>query len=208
MVAMVRLKIRVSPAHSRPWPLPFRRYAFALSASQFWLTSDRAQVDWRALLGSIHPTRQGIDMKSLSKLEIEAYIPHRDPFLWIDEVREVSAKRIVARKFIDAGIDAFRGHYPGKPVFPGVLLVEAAMQAGGVLLAKFPAGQIPDGHVPVVTRINNVKFRRMVRPGDTLEIEVELEGNVANAFFLNAKVLVGGKIAVQFDYTCATAEVP
>lgn len=147
-------------------------------------------------------------MTSLSKQEIEKHIPHRDPFLWIDEVPEISEKRIVARKFVDAEIDAFRGHFPGKPVFPGVLLVEAAMQAGGVLLARLPAGQIPDGHVPVVTRINNVKFRRMVRPGDTLEIEIELQGNVANAFFLNAKVLVGGKIAVQFDYACATAEVP
>jgi 3-hydroxyacyl-[acyl-carrier-protein] dehydratase len=145
---------------------------------------------------------------SLSKQEIQTHIPHRDPFLWIDEVPEVSERRIVARKFVDATIDAFRGHFPGKPVFPGVLLVEAAMQAGGVLLARLPAGRVPAGHVPVVTRINNVKFRRMVRPGDTLEIEVELDGNVENAFFLEAKVMVGGKLAAQFSYSCATAEFP
>lgn len=146
-------------------------------------------------------------MTSLSKQEIQDHIPHRDPFLWIDEVTEISEKRIIARKFIEPELDAFRGHYPGKPVFPGVLIVEAAMQAGGVLLARLPAGQIPEGHVPVVARIHNVKFRCLVRPGDMLEIEVELEGNVANAFFLTAKVTVGGKTAVQFDYSCATAEV-
>lgn len=146
-------------------------------------------------------------MTSLSKQEIQTHIPHRDPFLWIDEVLEISENHIIARKFVDAGIDVFRGHYPGKPVLPGVLLVEAAMQAGGVLLARLPAGQIPAGHVPVVARINNVRFRRMVRPGETLEIEVKLEGNVDHAFFLKAKVMVGGKLAVQFDYACATAEI-
>ena len=146
-------------------------------------------------------------MASLSNQEIQTHIPHRDPFLWIDEVPEVSESRIVARKFVDPKSDVFRGHYPGKPVFPGVLLVEAAMQAGGVLLARLPAGRIPEGHVPVVARINNVRFRRIVRPGDTLEIVVELQGNVGNAFFFHAKVMVGGKIAAQFDYSCATAEV-
>lgn len=146
-------------------------------------------------------------MTSLTREEIQKHIPHRDPFLWIDDVPEILERRIVARKFVDPGLDAFRGHYPGTPVFPGVLLLEAAMQAGGVLLARLPAGQIPVGHVPVVTSINNVKFRRIVRPGDTLEIKVELEGNVDHAFFLNAMVTVGGKTAVKFDYACATAVV-
>lgn len=146
-------------------------------------------------------------MAGLTHAEILEHIPHRDPFLWIDEVTEVSDTRIVARKLIHPEIDVFRGHYPGRPIFPGVLLVEAAMQAGGVLLARLPAGQVPPGHVPVVTRVNNVKFRRMVRPGDTLEIEVDLEGQVANAFFLKAQVKVAGKTAAQFDYACATAPV-
>lgn len=144
-------------------------------------------------------------MQSLTKQEICELIPHRDPFLWVDEVVEVSDTRIHARKFIDPGLDVFRGHYPGQPVLPGVILCEAAMQAGAILIARLPEGAIPAGHVPVATRINNVKFRKLVRPGDTLEIEVELTERLAQAFFMTARVKVGGKSAAQLDFACTTA---
>ena len=72
----------------------------------------------------------------LTRDEIQRLIPHRDPFLWIDEVVDESANRLVARKMIPADLDIFRGHYPGRPVLPGVLLCEAAMQAGAVLIAR------------------------------------------------------------------------
>ncbi len=147
----------------------------------------------------------------LTKDEICRLIPHRDPFLWIDEVLEESANRLVARKKIPADLELFRGHYPGRPVFPGVLLCEAAMQAGAVLIARqIPAVQaggspLPTGRVPVATRINNVKFRQMVRPGDVLEIEVELTERLAEAFFLTARIRVAGKIAAQLEFACALA---
>ena len=142
----------------------------------------------------------------LTKDEICRLIPHRDPFLWIDEVVEESENRLVARKFVDPGLDVFRGHYPGRPVLPGVLLCEAAMQAGAVLIARlgFPAREAA-GRVPVATRINNVKFRQMVRPGDTLEIEVELRERLADAFFLSARIQVCGKTAAQLEFACALA---
>lgn len=138
----------------------------------------------------------------LSKQQICNLIPHRDPFLWIDEVTDLSDTRIIARKHIAAELDLFRGHYPGKPVLPGVMLCEAAMQAGAVLVAH--AGtSLPAGHVPVATRLNNVKFKHMVRPGDTLEIEVELTEKLTNAYFLSARVRVAGRTAAQFDFACA-----
>jgi 3-hydroxyacyl-[acyl-carrier-protein] dehydratase len=77
------------------------------------------------------------------------------------------------------------------------------MQAGAVLLAKYATGV--DGGVPVATRMNNVKFKTMVRPGDTVELEVDLVERMADAFFLNAKVTVGGKTAVTFDFACKMA---
>ena len=95
------------------------------------------------------------------------------------------------------------GHYPHFPLTPGVLLCEAAMQAGAVLLAKVVADN-PDS-VPVVSRMNNVKFKTMVRPGDTMTLEVELTEQMAGAFFLNAKVTVGDKTAVTFDFACKMA---
>jgi 3-hydroxyacyl-[acyl-carrier-protein] dehydratase len=145
-------------------------------------------------------------MPALSKSDIERLIPHRDPLLWIDEVTELSPRRIVARRFVDPGLDVFRGHYPGRPVLPGVFLCETAMQAGAILIASQSDEAIPPGHVPVATRINNVKFKQMVRPGDTLEIEVELTDRLAGAFYMAAKVRVAGKTAATFDFACTAAE--
>lgn len=141
----------------------------------------------------------------LNRDQICELIPHRDPFLWIDEVVSLEGQRIVARKFISPDLDVFRGHYPGRPILPGVLLCEAAMQAGAILIARQPGDPLPAGHVPVATRINNVKFKQMVRPGDVIDIEVELTEKLAQAFYLTAKVKVQNKLAAQLDFACTAA---
>lgn len=135
--------------------------------------------------------------------QIKKCIPHREPFLWVDEVVELSDTRIRARKFVDPALDVFRGHYPNQPILPGVLLCEAAMQAGAILISQRPDGAVTAGQVPVATRINNVKFRQMVRPGDVLDIEVTLTERRANAFFLEGKVSIGDKVAMRFDFACS-----
>jgi 3-hydroxyacyl-[acyl-carrier-protein] dehydratase len=134
---------------------------------------------------------------------IKTAIPHREPFLLVDEIVEQSDDRILCRKQFTGDEFWYRGHYPKFPLTPGVLLCEAAMQAGAVLLSKFASeGQ---GGVPVVTRMNNVKFKSMVRPGDAVDLEVELVERMADAFFMNAKVTVDGKLAVTFDFACKMA---
>ncbi len=143
-------------------------------------------------------------MPVLTRTEIEQLIPHRDPFLWIDEVTELTDSKIVAKKHIAAELDVFRGHYPHFPILPGVLQLEAAFQAGAILIAK--SQQVEEGQVPVITRVNNTKFRQMVRPGDTLDIEVELTERVANAFFLTGKVSVNGQVSVRLEFACAAAK--
>jgi 3-hydroxyacyl-[acyl-carrier-protein] dehydratase len=135
---------------------------------------------------------------------IKSAIPHREPFLLVDEIVEQTESRIVCRKRFAGDEFWYSGHYPQFPLTPGVLLVEAAMQAGAVLLAKYVAGS--SGGVPVATRINNVKFKSMVRPGDTVDLEAELVERVADAFFLNAKVTNGGRPAVTFDFACKMAK--
>ena len=139
----------------------------------------------------------------MSSEEIKSAIPHREPFLLVDEIVEQSDNRIVCRKRFTGDEFWYRGHYPEFPLTPGVLLVEAAMQAGAVLLAQYADKSA--GGVPVATRINNVKFKQMVRPGDTIEMQVELVERLADAFFLKAGVTVGGKTAATFDFACKMA---
>ncbi len=137
--------------------------------------------------------------------EIKKCIPHRDPFLWLDEVIEINDKQIIARKYLDPDLPVFQGHYPNHPVFPGVLQCEMAMQAGAVFISKI--AEIEEGTVPVATRLNNVQFRKMVGPGDTLEIIVELTEHLSNAFFLKAKILHEGKVTTRCEFACAAAKV-
>jgi 3-hydroxyacyl-[acyl-carrier-protein] dehydratase len=136
---------------------------------------------------------------------IHRAIPHRDPFLLVDEILSQDERRIVCAKQLTGREFWFAGHYPGQPIMPGVLLCEAAMQAGAILLSKFveePVGQ----KVPVATRMNDVRFKKMVRPGDRIELDVELTERLANAFFLKAKVTVGGKVAARFEFACTLAD--
>lgn len=134
--------------------------------------------------------------------EIHAAIPHRAPFLFIDEVVERDERRIVCRKTFRADEFFFQGHYPQFPITPGVLLCEAAMQAGALLLS----GQFGDRQgVPVATRMNDVRFKRTVRPGETIEIEVELVERLADAFFLKAKVSCDQRVAVRLEFACTLA---
>jgi 3-hydroxyacyl-[acyl-carrier-protein] dehydratase len=139
----------------------------------------------------------------MSREAIKSAIPHREPFLLIDEIIEQTADRIVCRKTFTGSEFWYAGHYPAFPLTPGVLLCEAAMQAGAVLLAKVVADN-PD-HVPVVSRMNNVKFKAMVRPGDTVLLDVTLTEQLAGAFFLDAKVLLNERPAVTFDFACKMA---
>src|SRR3990172_3517993 len=141
----------------------------------------------------------------MSHEAIKAAPPPGEPFLLLDEIVEQSESRIVCRKRFTGEEFWFAGHYPDFPITPGVLLCEAAMQAGAVLLAKHTAN-MPG--VPVVTRMNNVKFKAMVRPGDTVTLEAELKDELSGAFYLDARVKNGDATAVTFDFVCKLAEPP
>ena len=140
----------------------------------------------------------------MSTAEILAAIPHRSPFLFVDEIVDRDEMRIHCRYAWRPDAFFYQGHYPGFPLTPGVLLCEAAMQAGAILLSAFAP---PDAsRVPVATRINDVRFKRMVRPGETIDIEVEIKERLADAFFLSAKVTCCDKLAVRFEFACAMAK--
>lgn len=101
--------------------------------------------------------------------EIKSILPHRPPFLFVDEVTEISDTRIVAKRNIRADEYFFSGHFPQEPIMPGVLIVEALAQAGGIMLLRKHKGAIP-----LFMGIDHARFRKIVRPGDTLIMVVEL----------------------------------
>lgn len=139
----------------------------------------------------------------MSRQAIYDAIPHREPFLLVDEIVEQAETRIVCTKTFQGDEEFFAGHYPGFPLVPGVLLCEAAMQCGAILLARHMSAS--PGKVPVATRMNDVRFKRIVRPGETIRMEVDLSERLADAFFLKAKVTVAGQVAVRFEFACTAA---
>jgi 3-hydroxyacyl-[acyl-carrier-protein] dehydratase len=133
--------------------------------------------------------------------DIFKILPHRYPFLLIDRVLElVRMKRIVALKNVTITEPFFQGHFPDKPIMPGVLIVEAIAQAGGLLLLT----EVPnrDELLMVFTGIEKARFRRPVVPGDQLRIEVEVRAWRITAARLEGKAYVNGKVAAEATVTC------
>jgi 3-hydroxyacyl-[acyl-carrier-protein] dehydratase len=142
------------------------------------------------------PEKNSMDIDDIFNL-----LPHRYPFLLIDRVIElVRTKSIVALKNVTIGEPFFQGHFPNKPIMPGVLIVEAIAQAGGLLLLK----EIPnrDEMLMVFTGIERARFRRPVVPGDQMRIEVSVKAWRMTAARLEGKAYVDGKVACEATVTC------
>jgi len=139
--------------------------------------------------------------------EVKAAIPHREPFLFVDEIVECDENRILCKKTFHGDEFFFAGHYPGRPIVPGVLQCEAAMQAGAILLTRIFKDEDVSGRLPVVAKMGEVRFKKVVHPGDTLMLEVKFKNKMAGAYFLHAKVTVDGKTAAQFEMACALTKL-
>jgi 3-hydroxyacyl-[acyl-carrier-protein] dehydratase len=142
----------------------------------------------------------------MDRAAIEAVIPHRAPFLFVDRVIESGERAITTEWDVGAGLDAFRGHYPGAPILPGVLTSEFAFQSAAVLLMTTIAASVPAGAVPVLTRIEDARFKRAVRPGETLRAVVELVERVGPACFLGAKITCEGATVLKVRFTVALVD--
>ncbi len=134
--------------------------------------------------------------------KIKSLLPHRYPFLLVDRVLEIGEKNIVAIKNVTANEEFFNGHFPGAPVMPGVLQVEALAQAG-CLLTLENTDENPDEIIIVFSGINKARFRRPVVPGDQLRMEVELISMRRNFLTMYGTATVEGDLACELEATAA-----
>lgn len=147
-------------------------------------------------------------MTTLSIDEIMEILPHRYPILLVDRVIACDdEKRIVGIKNVSVNEPFFQGHFPGTPVMPGVLQLEAMAQTAGILLKR--VGGINEG-LPFFMAIDKAKFRRVVKPGDQMRIEIELTKVRSRTARFQAKVLVDGTLASEAEMMCmiTDAEAP
>jgi 3-hydroxyacyl-[acyl-carrier-protein] dehydratase len=140
----------------------------------------------------------------MERNEIETLIPHRHPFLWIDRVEELDpGVRCVAVKFVDPVLPIFSGHFPAKPILPGVLLIEAVAQTAGVMLgsASPPGSQNTPGEVALLAAVNRFKFLKPVTPGQELRIETKKLTAAGQLACIGGTVWVGAEMVASGELT-------
>ena len=137
--------------------------------------------------------------------EIHRRIPHRKPFLFIDEIVEISENGAVARLTVSPELPFFEGHYPGHPIMPGVLLCESVFQTGAIYLAEKLGSDAlnVDKVTPVLSRIRDARFKRMVLPGDTIEVTVKEKDQIGKFYNLTGEIRKEGKTAVTVSFALA-----
>jgi 3-hydroxyacyl-[acyl-carrier-protein] dehydratase len=134
---------------------------------------------------------------------IQEFLPHRYPFLLVDRVVELEVgKRVLAYKNVSANEAYFQGHFPQRPVMPGVLVIEALAQAGGVLSQVTHRGG-KEGRLSYLVKVDNAKFSRMVVPGDRLDLEVTIKREIRNMTMYCGIARVDGEQVACADILCA-----
>lgn len=135
--------------------------------------------------------------KQLDINELKKILPHRYPFLMVDRVLELNEGKIIAIKNVTANEPIFQGHFPGHPIFPGVLILEAMGQAGGIMTMK--SFDKPEEKVAYFMSIDKAKFRAPVTPGDTMRFEIEMTKQKGRIGVCNGKTYVGEKLVCEAE---------
>jgi 3-hydroxyacyl-[acyl-carrier-protein] dehydratase len=142
----------------------------------------------------------------MDAMQIMETLPHRYPFLLIDRIIACEpGESITAVKNVSVNEAFFQGHFPGKPVMPGVLVIEAMAQAGGVL-SHVTLGNVQPKPLFVLAGVNNARFRRFVSPGDQLVIDITVDKVKRGIWFYKCTAKVDGELAVAADVTCTPGD--
>jgi 3-hydroxyacyl-[acyl-carrier-protein] dehydratase len=154
------------------------------------------------------PENSHLKMNSLDINQIKEYLPHRYPFLLVDRVLHwESGKTIVAIKNVTANEEFFNGHFPNKPVMPGVMMIEAMAQTAALLSFLTVGKKLDANDVVYFAGIDGARFKRPVGPGDQLRMEVEIIRAARGIWKYKAKALVDGQLAVEAELMCTMRNV-
>jgi 3-hydroxyacyl-[acyl-carrier-protein] dehydratase len=135
--------------------------------------------------------------------DVKNYLPHRYPFLLVDRVVAFeSGKSLTAIKNVSVNEPQFTGHFPSQPIMPGVLIIEALAQATGILAFKSEVGKPQEGQIYMLVGVDKARFKKMVEPGDTLELQVEVLMQKRGIWKFNTKALVDGNIVASAEIMC------
>jgi 3-hydroxyacyl-[acyl-carrier-protein] dehydratase len=135
--------------------------------------------------------------------EVLRRIPHRPPFLFVDEIVSENAEGLVAKRTWRSDEDFYGGHYPGSPITPGVLLCESVFQAGALFLSRSLAENGAPAGVPLLVKISDVRFRSPVYPGDTVTIEVKRKDMLSGFYIMSGQMKRGDTRILNVEFSVA-----
>ncbi|MEY4775468.1 MAG: 3-hydroxyacyl-[acyl-carrier-protein] dehydratase FabZ [Planctomycetota bacterium] len=140
----------------------------------------------------------------MDRAAIMQAIPHRDPFLYVTRVVARSDDAITSEWDVPTDLYAFQGHYPGHPVLPGVLVCEFSFQSAAILFSEPGSAKVSNDAVPVLTKIEDARFKSIVKPGETLRAEVVVEERLANARYCKAIITSAGRTVCRLRFVVAS----
>ena len=140
--------------------------------------------------------------------EIYRRIPHRSPFLFVDRIIEINSDDATCELHVHEDLDLFKGHYPDNPIFPGVLSCEAVFQTGAIFLSEKIGQEVLNSSTvtPVLSRIRDARFKRMIKPGDTIQIKVILQEQIGKFYNLRGEIRLEGKVVTTVSFALALVE--
>lgn len=143
----------------------------------------------------------------MSEKKITDFIPHREPFLFVDKINDLQEKSIETSFTVKESSDFFKGHYPGNPITPGVIICEAVFQSAAILISStinYDGNKIAG--TPVLSRITSAKFKEMVKPGEKLTIQAGIVERLQNTWYLKGKVLKNEKTVLVIEFAVSLIE--
>lgn len=152
----------------------------------------------------MNQVQSGVLDMPMDVLQVQTLLPHRYPFLLIDRILalDLKEKRILAQKNVSANEPFFQGHFPNRPLMPGVLIVEALAQAGGVMTQLDMQGDA-NSQLFYMVRVDNARFNKQVVPGDVLFLEVQMKRLIRNMGCYYGEAKVDGEVVASADIMCA-----